>query len=272
VRDLTRPYPANYFRLQKLLTLCERKNIDVALEVGVGDGTPLAAVAAKGVDVWGFDLAVEMVRKAREKIVSVGGNPGQIFMADIEDHSTYERQVPGSKFDALIAMGVMPHIERELIALENMSALLKPGGTVFVEFRNKLFNLFTFNRKTVEFIVDELLVDVSKGVKQQVSEELSGRLRMDMPPVREKVANSNAPGYDAILSKYHNPFEVVEIFKSLGYKDIDLHWYHYHPAMPYLEGIIPQEFRENAIAMEHETSGWRGYFLASAFVVEAVKE
>jgi hypothetical protein len=34
---------------------------------------------------------------------------------------------------------------------------------------------------------------------------------------------------------------------------------------------MPELFREEAVRLEHETSGWRGLFLCSAFVVEAVK-
>ena len=77
-------------------------------------------------------------------------------------------------------------------------------------------------------------------------------------------------GYDAILSKFHNPFEVTELFKKHNFEDIQLLWYHYHPAMPYLEQRMPEAFRREAIRLEHEPSNWRGYFLCSAFVVEAV--
>jgi hypothetical protein len=42
--------------------------------------------------------------------------------------------------------------------------------------------------------------------------------------------------------------------------------------MPYLADRMPELFREEAIRLEHESSGWRGLFLCSAFVVEAVKK
>ena len=44
-----------------------------------------------------------------------------------------------------------------------------------------------------------------------------------------------------------------------------------HPAMPYLNDIDKELFREEALKLEHDTSGWRGLFLCSAFVVEAIK-
>ena len=41
--------------------------------------------------------------------------------------------------------------------------------------------------------------------------------------------------------------------------------------MPYLSGDMAEEFRRESIRLEHDPSDWRGYFLCSAFVVEAVK-
>ena len=152
-----------------------------------------------------------------------------------------------------------------------MATLVRPGGSVFIEFRNKLFSLFTLNRNTSDFILNDLLVDVAKEVKDEVANDLKNRLRMDMPPLRDTVNGSQAPGYDAILSKFHNPFEVIDQFKRHEFTDIKLHWYHYHPAMPYLSDNMPALFREESIRLEHEPSNWRGFFLCSAFVVEAVK-
>jgi hypothetical protein len=86
-----------------------------------------------------------------------------------------------------------------------------------------------------------------------------------------RLEGSEAPGYDAITSRFHNPFEVLELFRRHRFENTKLLWYHYHPAMPYLQSANPELFREEAIRLEHECSGWRGLFLCSAFVVEAIK-
>ena len=41
--------------------------------------------------------------------------------------------------------------------------------------------------------------------------------------------------------------------------------------MPTLAARAPELFRREAISLERDPSGWRGYFLCSAYVVEAVK-
>jgi len=268
--DLSASYPANYFRLQLLLNSFISKKIKRVIEIGVGEGTPLSTLGKSGIDVWGFDISTEMVKKSKENMKKNGMNPDQIFLGDIQDPTTYVHALKDGRFDGLMAMGVMPHVENDDMVLKNMSTLVLPGGSVFIEFRNKLLSLFSFNRYTVDFILNDLLTEVSDEVKDMVQKDLESRLRMDMPPIRDKVENSDAPGYDTILSKFHNPFEVIELFKKHGFTDVQLHWYHYHPSMPYLKENMPESFRKEAIRLEHEPSNWRGYFLCSAFVIEAV--
>jgi SAM-dependent methyltransferase len=171
-------------------------------------------------------------------------------------------------FDAVIAAGVLPHVKNDELALRNIGMLVRPGGKVFIEFRNKLFSLFTFNRHTKEFILDDLLADVNAEIKAVVAEELDRRLAVDLPAKEETLADGRSPGYDAILSKFHNPFELLEAFGRCGYRNGRLHWYHYHAAPPMLERSLGPAFREAAMALEHEAS-WRGYFLCSAGIVEA---
>lgn len=270
VTDLTREYPANFFRLQLLINAFVTKKLNRIIEVGVGEGTPLSTLGNAGMDIWGFDISKEMVKKAKKTVQQNGMNPDQIFWGDVQDATSYVHALKDGRFDGLMAMGVMPHVENDDLVLKNISTMVRPGGSVFIEFRNKLMSLFTFNRYTAEFILDDLLAGVDGKVKDLVSKELETRLHMDMPPVQETVEDSDAPGFDAILSKFHNPFEVPKLFEKHGFSDIKLHWYHYHPAMPYLEQKMPQAFRQESIRLEHDPSDWRGYFLCSAFVVEAV--
>ncbi len=269
--DVSAGYPANYFRLQLLLNSFVEKGAKRIMEVGVGEGTPLSLLSRAGLEVWGFDISRKMVERSKERMKENGQDPERIFWGDIQDPTTYIHALKGGRFDGLMAMGVMPHVENDHLALENMTALVRPGGSVFIEFRNKLFSLFTFNRYTFEFIMDDLLAGVAREVKDKVAADLKPRLRMDMPPVRDKVEGSQAAGYDAILSRFHNPFEMEGLFQRHGFRDIKLLWYHYHPAMPYLSGDMAEEFRRESIRLEHDPSDWRGYFLCSAFVVEAVK-
>jgi len=273
-RDLlvtVKDYPANYFRLQLLLDSFVQRGLKRVIEVGVGEGTPLGTLAQAGIDVAGFDISERMVERSKERMRELGLDENRILHADIRDPPTYAPLLENGPFDGLMAMGVMPHVDDDDMTLENMRALVRPGGSVFIEFRNKLFSLFTFNRLTLEFVLDDLLADVSTELRSLVEAELAPRLRLDLPPIRATTPDGNAPGYDAILSKFHNPLEAETLFGRHGFENIRLRWYHYHPAPPMIEVQAPAAFREQAFALEHESSGWRGLFLCSAYVVEATK-
>jgi hypothetical protein len=64
---------------------------------------------------------------------------------------------------------------------------------------------------------------------------------------------------------------LIDLFKKHGYRNPEIHWYHYHPAPPMLENPLGAAFRQAAFELEHEGS-WRGWFLCSAGVIEAEKE
>lgn len=272
--DVNRDYPANYYRMHLLINSFVKNNVKNVVEIGVGGGTPLVQLSKAGMQVCGIDISHSMVNKARENFKQNNLEPDLIGWGDIQDPMTYNHLLRGGKFDGLLAMGVMPHVHNDEFVISNMKNMVCNGGKVFIEFRNKLFSLFTFNRHTKEFILDDLLAGVSPRLKELVASDLDKKLEMDKPTPRLQGSSAGSHegdviGYDAILSKFHNPFEVEQMFHKLGFKNINFLWYHYHPAMPYLSEKSAELFRNEALRLEHDTSGWKGLFLCSAFVIEA---
>jgi hypothetical protein len=52
---------------------------------------------------------------------------------------------------------------------------------------------------------------------------------------------------------------------------VKYHWYNYHPAYPMIaDQIAARTYREAQVALEHEGT-WRGMFLCSAGIIEAIK-
>jgi len=264
-------YPANYFRLRILLERLRQQKARRVLDIGIGEGTPAVAFAELGAVVRGFDYTPEMAALARANFERNGLDPADVIVADVRDPGTYATLLADGPYDAVVCAGVMPHVDDDKRALDNIRDCLRPGGRAYIEFRNSLFALFTMNRYTRDIILDDLLAGVADDVCAAVREDIEPRLRTDMPPVRTDTSVGGA-GYDAVLSRFHNPLEMAALFEASGMGEARLHWYHYHPAPPYLEGagISRDAYRDAAIALEGETSGWRGYFLCSAFVVEAV--
>lgn len=251
-------YPANHFAFQQVLNVLHDQGASRLLEVGIGHGFAIQFFHGAGLDIWGVEINEELVAKSRATMERWGLNADQVVWGDIEDAmsiSGIRRQGP---FDAVLAMGVLPHVRHDRVALENMRTLVKPGGKIFVECRNKLFSLFTFNRFTYEFIMDDLLPDVPEDLRAATSEFLLTRVDAEVPP--------RPTGHAA---RFHNPLDVDRTFIEAGFTDVVIRPFHYHATLPRFESSLGAAFREASVGLENEPSGWRGLFLCSAFVVEA---
>ncbi|MBI1349993.1 MAG: methyltransferase domain-containing protein [Actinomycetales bacterium] len=257
--DLANGYPANHFALQQVLNVLQEHGARRLLEVGVGQGNAIPVLASAGIEMSGMDIKDELVAVSRERIQEYGRPADAVCWGDIGDATTYPSLRRKADFDALLALGILPHAQQELATLQNMRALLRPGGTAFVECRNALFSLFTFNRYSADFILDSLLFDAPAEARDAVREFLEPRLRMDLPPASVGHAT------------YHNPLEVPALFRAAGFTDIVIRPFHYHVAPPVLEGQLGEVFRDGSLALENEPSGWRGLFLCSAFLVQATR-
>ena len=274
-----RGYPANQKRLEIVLARLAELRAKTLLDCGCGEGTPMRRIHEAGVQVWGFDFVPAMVAQARANLEGAGLRD-RVWQGDVAQASSFRPDgidVPAS-YDVCIAMGVFPHVENEVGALKNMAAVTAPGGRVLVEFRNELFSLFTLNRYSYRFFTDALMqLDRRKAAHPELraaldrlSEELARPFALDLPPTR--TGTSDAPGYDEIVSNFHNPFELDSLFEMADLRVVAKHFYHYHAVPPMFESSFPELFRTLSLEMERDPSDWRGHFMASAFVVEAVRE
>lgn len=263
-------YPANFFRLQLVQRLLAAAGCTSVYELGCGDATPLVRIAEQGIRVAGNDLSPEMVRYAHANLTAAGLDPDAVTLLDAQDPGALaaERERRGT-FDAVMALGVIPHVADDVQFVAGMDMFLRPGGQLLLQFRNSMFSMFTFNRLTKEFVLDELLINVPSGIRDVVAADLDTRLAVDKPPVRTRPTGD---GYDEILSRFHNPFDLADIVIAQGYTDVRFHWYNVHPAYPMLAAAIdPREYRQAQMDLESDL-GWRGMFLCSAGLIEATKK
>ena len=263
-------YPANYFRLQKVIEILRERGVSSVYDLGAGEASPIIAIReALGVEVRASDLSPEMVRLGKENLVKHDMDPEWLTLVDIRDMEAIKTEAARvGQFDAVIALGVIPHVEDDSWFVEAMSLFLKPGGTLILQFRNSMFSMFTFNRLTKEFILEELMAPIPQQFRDVVAADLDQRLAVDKPPIRRR---EDGHGYDEILSKFNNPLELAEVVKAQGFTELSYRWYNFHPTYPMIAGSIdPKDYRQGQIDLESDTS-WRGMFLCSAGMIIATK-
>lgn len=258
-------YPANLIRIKFIIERLKQNKIKTILDAGCGTCGPIIRLIKEGFDVKGFDFSQKMIEEGRAELRKVGLDPNIICVADLED----EKTLPNEKFDAILALGVFPHIPDVKKALLNMRKLLKPNGIVFIEFRNDLFSAFTLNKYSMDFFLNRL-IDMN-SLPQDVSDDVLGyyseKLKVDKPIKKEDGKIS----YAEILAKFHNPLTINnELFNPSKFSIVHTHFYHFHALPPVFENKHPKLFRELSMKMEN-TLDWRGHLMASAFVIEARK-
>lgn len=262
-------YPANLYRLRLVERVLERVGATSAYELGAGEATPIIRLHRDlGLRIAASDLSPEMVRLGKENLVRNGLDPDLLTQVDIQDRAAVERErARVGEFDAVLALGVIPHVEDDHAFVEAMRLFCRPGGTLLLQFRNSMFSMFTFNRLTQEFILDELLAPVPAQFRDAVAEDLSDRLAVNLPPKR--TWDRDAPAYDEILARFHNPFELADVVRDCGFSDIRFHWYNFHPTYPMLaKQFDAADYRRAQADLEGDDS-WRGMFLCSSGVIEA---
>lgn len=272
------PYPPVHIDLLRRLVL--ESGAKSVLDAGCGPASFLRHLLADGLDLHGFDLTAEMVAEAKRIFAEQQQDPERVWQGSVLDRESFRAPRAGAPatFDAAVCVGVMPHIaERDEATLfANVRAAVRPGGLAIVEARNQLFSLFTLNRPSFEFIRDELvqakaLLDRAgeqRPAVERALEDMQAHFRMDLPPIRR--GKVDEPGYDEVLSRTHNPLTVREDFAAAGFKDVRVLFYHFHAVPPMFSRVLGENFLRESVAME-KPDDWRGYFMASAFLVCGVR-
>ena len=136
------------------------------------------------------------------------------------------------------------------------------------------FSLFTLNRYSSDLFETKLVpkaeMEAEIGVEptHKIFNAIRERFRMDLPPIRK--GKEDEPGYDEILARTHNPFEIRELFAKAGFRSVQTLFYHFHALPPMFENQAPDVFRQLSLKMERNPADWRGHFMASAFLTTGI--
>jgi len=269
------PYPPVHLDLAKRLV--DERGVKRLLDAGCGPASMLRHFIAPGREVYGFDLTPEMVAEGRRVVAELGVSPDNVWDGSVAVGSDFAAPAGTAEYDCVLCCGVMPHIPEaiETNVIGNIHGALQPGGYAIVEARNALFSMFTFNRYSHEFYLKQLLpveelekcaANERGGLKAALA-QVEGMFRTDLPPIRH--GKETEPGYDEVLSRTHNPLLLQQKFLAGGFRDVQLHFYHFHCLPPMASGHAPRLFREVSLQMEANPQDWRGLFMASAFFVVA---
>jgi SAM-dependent methyltransferase len=271
------PYPPVHRDL--LIRLLKEHSPKMVLDAGCGPASFLRDITNLDFELYGFDLTPEMVDEGKRVFEKKGISSERIWEGSVLMKKDFQNPTElTSTYDAAVCVGVLPHIPEnsDQVVLQNLHESLNPGGLALVEARNQWFALFTLNRYSFEFFEKELIrkdllkdkIDADEEEFKSALEEMKQQFRMDLPPIRK--GKQDEPGYDEVLSRTHNPVELKQQMEQAGFQNVNLHFYHFHCLPPMFASRFPEKFNQISLLME-DSQDWRGYFMASAFVVSGVK-
>jgi SAM-dependent methyltransferase len=237
------------------------------LDYGCGQGRLLAELLARGFDARGVEKHDGMRAIAEAETANWSGDGSRVTAGGIEALG----ETIAQSCDVVIAMGVFQYLpkteyDRTLAAIRR---LLKPGGALVATYQNAFFDLFTFNKYSVDFLMEKLVLpmldapDSAAAIADDIRALLTNPERPTYAPTRAR---------DNIFVHLTNPLTLEAHLKTAGFVLQQTYFYEFFGLPPLL--AVRHEAVAKAIAERFEienATAWQGHFMANALLAHAVR-
>jgi SAM-dependent methyltransferase len=235
------------------------------IDFGCGQGRLVAHLIGQGFDAIGFEKNEGMRSVADAELGAIGAK-GRIFAGGVEELAT----LPAASYDIVLMMGVFQYLsdaEYNLV-LNAIKRVLRPGGCLAVTFQNAFFDLFTFNKYTIDFIMHELLGShLDAAQRATIESDLAALIaNPDKPPFSPHRARDN------VFVRLTNPLTVEAELSKFDLRLKDKYFYDFHGLPPLLDAKHGEASKaiSNQFQIDRAKS-WQGHFMAGAFLAEFTK-
>lgn len=189
-RPLHQINPLRLDWINGLVPLNDRRVVDV----GCGGGILAEAMARKGAQVLGVDLATKSLRVAQLHALEAQ-TPGVAYREiGAEDLAA---ELPG-QFDVVTCMEMLEHVPDPLSVVRACAALVKPGGWVFFSTINRSPKAFLFAIVGAEYVLNLLPRGTHEYKKLIRPAELAAFARASGLDLRQ----SRGMGYNPVTRRY----------------------------------------------------------------------
>ena len=162
----------NPLRLDWIQNLISLKGLHV-LDVGCGGGILADAMARKGAEVLGIDLASKALKVAQLHALEAQTEGVQYREISAE---VLAAEQPGT-FDAVMCMEMLEHVPDPSLVVKACATLVKPGGYVFFSTINRNAKAFLFAIVGAEYVLNLLPRGTHEYAKLIKPSELAAQCR-----------------------------------------------------------------------------------------------
>jgi 2-polyprenyl-3-methyl-5-hydroxy-6-metoxy-1,4-benzoquinol methylase len=258
----TRLHPRDRIFLDRILPSTEPAACRI-LDFGCGQGRLLSTLLERGYDAHGMEKHEEMRAIANAQTQKWATDRERVAAGDVRSL----KDLPAQHYDYFVAMGVFQYMAKEEYheTLAAIARLLKPNGTLIATYQNALFDLYTFNKYTVDFMMEKILgpriseadaTDVKRGLEQLLANP-------------EKPLHSATRARDNIFVHLTKPLTIEGHLRRAGFHVQEKFFYEYFGLPP----LITEKFGALAATVRSQfevtnAEAWQGHFMANAFLVQ----
>jgi len=241
------------------------------LDVGSGVGDLVCAAAKMGIKATGIDIAGGMVDLAHKRAIDDKLNLAEFILGDY-----FDWHVDDASYDVVVANGFIEYIsyEQRDDFFNDAFRILKPGGTLIVSARNRLFNIMSANEYTRnEFAYGTVDLLVKEIVALNSAAKVNDLLAMDTAPFQPEEMGHTDTGI-AVGSRYqYTPVQLMKIMDREGFRVVGVGPIHIHSGPPSFKAVHDRVHFEIAnLLQEYAANDLKLIGLASAFMIHGVKE
>jgi len=237
------------------------------IDFGCGGGAILLRLLDNGIDAYGIEKHEELFGEAEKRLLEHTYSSDRLLRGGVEKLGDLDAQ----SFDIFLAMGVFQYLtpqEREAL-LNSVHRILRDNGHMICSFQNALFDLFTFNKYTLDFYENKLIgtLGIDSSTIGDILEDLKSLITFpDKPDYRPSRARDN------IYVKTDNPLTIQDELKACGFELVEKYFYTFH----FVPTLLEDKYKEALKGLRGEfevrrSTDWCGYFMAGAFLVDCVK-
>jgi len=250
----TDKFSVEKYRMQLVAEILKNRSlVSSLLDIGCGPGTFLSLCNFVE-NKLGIDFSEAMIASAKKQYPNI-----TFEKVSIEEYITQD------KYNAITALSVLPYIKDEKPVYNKIHGLLSDNGLFIASYPNSLFNMFTDNELTYDFM-DKIFYNylVSKELKNVELKNIDSG---------EKSIFKKESARGKIFLREENPLEIHLKLRSFGFNTVKIIYLNIHP-------LKPKNMKKFNIDNSHSLykdaqvglkEDWRSTFLASTFMIVATK-
>ena len=216
----------------------------VVFDFGCGDGVLLLPFLDAGAEAFGCDPSEEMIGYARKRFAERGTKPDGLLLGGVEQLAAQKT----ASLDAVLAFNVLAYLtdaeETEFYA--QLKRAVRPGGYFAVTHSNELFDLFTANRYTVEFLAKHFVDDPATASR-----------------LGSLFTNPDKPQSQDRYNVRENPLVYPNKLDRLGFKVVKTGYHNWHKAPP----VLKEQVTYPSTASVPSSEQWKLMFTCSTYGV-----